>query len=166
MRSVLLPAVLTFLTSCASYDAQKKAVNKCHIDIDTYYLKEMTLEQLQCIEEAGKDDPNYTSLAERIEKKKKEMELADTQKAHEKKAAIEQGYLNTKLVSTRLTPTVGGLIRAEGDVPQEVIDETMFNFCTKQKWPYYKIIETKTGKTEGEKPQAYVEIVFDCVKQK
>ena len=72
MRKYVLWLLLLVLTSCASYHARKNAANKCDIDIDTYYLKELSIEQLECIQKAGKDDPDFSSLEDRITKKKKE----------------------------------------------------------------------------------------------
>jgi hypothetical protein len=154
------------LTACATYDAQKRAANKCNIDIDTYYLKELSLEQLQCIEDKGKNDPDFQSVQEKIDKKKKELDMADEKKLSDAQKAREAGYQNTKLISTRSTPSVGGKLRAEGIVPQEVIDETMFNFCTKNKLPYYRTTETVSGKTGPKMDQEFTEVSFECTKEK
>lgn len=76
----VLPFIL-MMSACASYKAQKRAANQCDIDIDVYYLKELSVEQLECIESKGQGDPEFSSLSERIKAKKKELEQAETNKA-------------------------------------------------------------------------------------
>lgn len=90
MRGIIfiLPVVL-LVSSCTTYKAQKRAANQCEIDIDTYYLKELSLEQLECIEAKGQGDPDFKSLSDRIRAKKRELEKAKTEKDNQEKRLRE-----------------------------------------------------------------------------
>ncbi|KYG64644.1 hypothetical protein AZI86_10535 [Bdellovibrio bacteriovorus] len=157
---VLLLPLFLFLSSCASYKANKKAVNQCHIDIDTYYLKDLSLEQLECIEEAGKTDPNFVSLKERIEKKKRDLQV-ETEKS---KLSEAPAATSIKILSANTTSPAGGTVRVEGEASQENIEAVMGQFCRERKMTGYKILKTQLGKTEGTAATVYSDLSFECVK--
>lgn len=158
---VLLLPLFLFLGSCASYKANKKAVNQCHIDIDTYYLKDLSIEQLECIEAAGKNDPDFVSLKERIEKKKREAQLEVEKAAKMKETATPASI---KLTPTKTPSPAGGIVRVEGEASQESIEAVMGQFCRERKMASYKILKTQLGKTEGDAATVYSDLSFECVK--
>lgn len=149
IRIVIVAATLLASSACSvlnQADDRRAAERACGVDM----LKDPTLEQLYCMEEKGKDMPNYQSLAHKIEEKKRQ----------------ESDSFEAKVNVCKVTDlnSSGGTIEAPRTHPIPFIKEQARRHCEKQNLNKFRIlniqvvkkpvdISTEAVNTSGEKPK-------------
>ena len=97
-------------------------------------LKDVTLEQLNCMDKLGENDPDYRPDT----KKRAELEA----KAH---AALEKALALLTFVKERAKDPTGGTLRTPRNTPAELIKIKLTRFCEGYQKPSYEVIESAQG---------------------
>lgn len=120
---------LFFNSGCSTFNAavaKTKAESACgisHLDDPT------TVEQVECMDKAGENDPNYQSMAYKIK------EIKDRQ-SREFEAALDKCIIT----SANFRPPIGGILQVPAGMPEFVVTEKLKRFCSKHSNSRFEII--------------------------